>query len=88
MLNNLSGIPTNIKLCLSHIILNYSEKISPCGAEGGILQESQVNTGAADALPPYVARSLLAITFTVYDKPASIFHEEWFKVTVPSWCQE
>ena len=83
---NLSAIPTNMQLCASHIILNYSEKISPCGAEGEILQENKIYTGAADALSPCVARSLLAITFTVYDKQAFIFHEEWFKLNVPSCC--
>ena len=52
------------------MVLSLCFKFNPSGAETGILQ---VNTMAADALAPYVARPSAAMVLNKQDKQVLIF---------------
>ena len=53
-----------------------------------MFQDSLVNTMAADALAPSLARSSAAIVLTMQDGRVLVFHEEGFQLPVASQCWE
>ena len=62
--------------------------INPSGAKTGIIHENLVNTIAADALAPCVARSSAAMLLIMWDHQVLVFDEQEFLVLVPSRCRE
>ena len=58
--------------------------VNTSGAETGIFQDHEVNTMAADALAPWVARTSATTVLTVQDKWLLALHEEGFQLPVPS----
>ena len=57
---------------------------NPSDDETGIFWDIEVNTTAADARVPYVRRSSTTKVYAVHDKQVLGFHEEGFKLPVPS----
>ena len=53
-----------------------------------IFRENWVNTIAADALAPCVARSSAAMALTMQDKQILVFHKAGFLLSVPCKCLE
>ena len=60
-----------------------SEELIVVMAEAVIFLDNEVNTMAADALAPCIARSLAALALIVWDKWAFVFHKEGFQLPVP-----
>ena len=58
--------------------------LNPTGAGTGIVWGSQVNTIAADALPPYITRTSSAMILKIQDKLIHIFHKEGLQLPAPS----
>ena len=58
------------------------------GADTRMFHADYVNTMAADALAPCVARASAATVLTLYDKLVLAFHEEGFQLPAHSLCQE
>ena len=72
--------------CKMKTILFSPQYVNSSGAETRILHENEVNTLAADALAPCVARSSAAMLFNVHNRWVLIFHEEGVQPAVPSQC--
>ena len=62
--------------------------INPFSAETGILQDKWVDTMAADALAPCVARASASMVLTMQDKQLLVFHKERFQRPVLSQDRE
>ena len=53
-------------------------------AETGIFHGNFVNTMAADALAPWVARPSTAVVLKIQDKLVPVFHKDRFQLAAPS----
>ena len=60
----------------------------PSSAEIGIFRDTYINTIAADASAPYVARPSATMILTLQDKPTLGFHEEISQIIAPSHCRQ
>ena len=76
--------PTRKNNCI--YILLVSMILNSSSAEGRIFQMEQVNTTAADALVPCIARSSAAMALIMRNTWVLVFHKERFQLTTSSQC--